>query len=449
MSEITLSAEIETLLAKYDRPVPRYTSFPTAVQFHNDFPVTTYEERLKSLDPDKPVSLYVHIPFCNTLCHYCGCHTKIVSTYRPVEQYIALLVREIAMAGEIIGRRIPVARIHFGGGSPDFASADDIEKILQTFGTYFDMGAHTQIDMESDPRLLSADKIKAFAALGVSRMSLGIQDFDADVQSAINRIQPFSLVEEAVQRMRGAGITRINFDLIIGLPEQTMESVSRTLDQVLVLQPSRIAVFPYAHVPWMKKHQKLLERYEMPDTKTRFAMAQLVQDRLCANGYDAIGIDHYAQEDDALSQAMRAGTMNRNFQGYTDDDCDTIVAFGLSSISQFDDLFVQNTTDAPTYRQHIDEGRLPVARGLPLSDDDKVRRDLIAQLMSYFTVQFSDYEGIEVPRAALTDLQADGLVEFDQERLSVTDKGKAFTRVVASCFDPYFREAAGRHSRAV
>lgn len=443
-----MNYDLQTLLAKYDYPVPRYTSYPTAVQFKSNASQGVYKHCLNDLNSGDPVSLYVHIPFCHSLCHYCGCHTKIVHSYSPIQQYIKSLLREIDLTGEVLKQKIPVSRLHFGGGSPNYASSGDLKRIVQRFAEYFDT-TDMQIDMECDPRLLNAQKIKDYAALGLSRVSLGIQDFNKSVQEAINRKQPFSLVEEQVSFLREAGIDNINFDLITGLPRQTIDTVRETLEHVLMLRPSRIAVFPYAHVPWIKKHQKLLEKYYLPNTHERFEMGQLVHQVLTAEGYNTIGIDHYALRKDSLSKAQENRTMRRNFQGYTDDPAQTILGFGLSAISQFENAYIQNTTDAPLYRKAIDAAAFPVARSLSLTTEDKRRRQLIERLMCDFTVNFDDFEDIEIPYADLALLEQDSIVEISEKNLYIREEGKPFVRVVASCFDPYFNKESLRHAKAI
>lgn len=440
--------DTKALLAKYDYPVPRYTSFPTAVQFKPAEDHDIYFKCLNKLTPDEPVSLYVHIPFCHSLCHYCGCHTKIVHSYSPIASYINTLIKEIELAGRNLKVAQSVSRIHFGGGSPNYAKTEDIKRILSALALYFDLSS-AQIDMECDPRLLDEEKISDYAALGLSRISLGIQDFDGGVQKAINRIQPFDMVKKQIVALRRNRIHHINFDLIIGLPEQTLATVSQTLDRVLALQPSRVAVFPYAHVPWMKKHQKLLEKHELPKTALRYDMAEFTQARLKESGYEAIGIDHFALPDDPLALAFKNGNMRRNFQGYTDDPARTILGFGLSSISQFEDTYTQDTTDAPLYRKTVENGEMPIARVLTLTQDDQTRRRLIEELMCNFSINFEDYKSVPVPRSALTLLEKDGLIEIHGSQLRVRHSGKTFVRIIASLFDPYFKIESNRHAKAI
>lgn len=440
---------VEYLVSKYDRPVPRYTSFPTAVQFTEVFGVRDLEENLANLAPCDPVSLYVHIPFCHALCHYCGCHTKVVGTDAPVLAYIDLLLQEIELVRSRIGRVLPVSRIHFGGGSPNFASPSQLARILDRFAAHFHFLPDVDIDMECDPRLLSVEKIKAYAAMGVGRVSLGVQDFNPRVQEAVNRIQPYDSVRRSVEDLRAAGIEKINFDLMIGLPMQTLDTVQETLAQVLTLRPSRIAVFPYAHVPWMKKHQNLLERFPMPDPVTRFRMNEAVHATLLAAGYGAIGIDHYALAGDALLRAQEEGRLHRNFQGYTDDDTATLLGFGLSSISQFVRAFAQNTTDAPTYRRAIEAGKIPVVRGLHLSTEDCTRRDAIEQIMCNFSYEMKDFPSLPFPYEALKPMAEDGLMDLCADGFIIPPEGRTFVRLAAACFDPYVNANAGRHAKAV
>lgn len=442
-------ARIKYLIDKYDRPVPRYTSFPTAVQFNEDLKTLYLEDRLSSIPENTSVSLYIHIPFCHSLCHYCGCNTKIVNSTQPIDYYVESLIKEIRIMGQFLPKNTKVSRIHFGGGSPNYASTHALVRIFDTLAMVFQSDRNTRIDMECDPRLLTPQKIKAFAALGVSRMSLGIQDFDENVQRAINRIQPFDMVRRHMDNLRGAGIKDINFDLITGLPAQTIDTVNKTLDQAIELNPSRLAVFPYAHVPWMKRHQKLLERFEMPNSFTRFKMNMLVEERLGEAGYHMIGIDHFARDDDDLYLMQKEGTLRRNFQGYTDDTADYLIGIGLSSISGLNSVYAQNTTDAPSYHNSIKEGRLPVQRGLVLTNEDMRRRTLIERLMCDFEIDLTQYSDIPIPHEQLALLQQDKLITLNNAILSITQEGRAFARVVAACFDPYLKTDGQHHAKAV
>jgi len=441
------------LLEKYDRPVPRYTSFPTAVQFTHDISQDDCAGLLSAVDVDQPTSLYIHIPFCHQLCHYCGCNTKIVNSYSPVQSYLALLHAEIRKAGEHLPQDLKVTRVHFGGGSPNFLQEDDLQKLLEALARFARLDSAAVIDMEMDPRLLTPKKIRRYAEMGVKRASLGIQDFDPHVQSCINRIQPFEMVRDCVEVLRAEGIERLNFDLIIGLPEQTDETVLKTAEQAVSLNPDRFSVFGYAHVPWMKQHQKLLEIYRLPDTRQRFEMTALLRNYLNTAGYKAIGMDHFAKKGDPLCVALENKTLRRNFQGYTDDDSEVIIGFGLSSISSFDSAYLQNMTDAPEYRQAVENGQFPVKRGRILTVEDQRRRALIEEIMCYFTVDLSAYADIpyllDQAGPQLRELEQDGILRMEGSKLTMTECGQAFVRIVATCFDPYFQPSETRHAKAV
>lgn len=439
--------DIPALLQKYDRPVPRYTSYPTAVHFNHEITQSCYAELLSGLDAVQSVSLYVHIPFCHVLCHYCGCHTKVANTYNPVKSYVQELLREIDLVGQTLPQSPPVSQLHFGGGSPNFLESDDLKKIIETLKRYFAFSQNTEIAIETDPRLLDEEKIEALARLGITRVSLGVQDFNPDVQKAVNRIQPFEKIQECVLNFRRSGIHRINFDLMIGLPLQTSKSVQKNVEQAISLCPDRLAVFAYAHVPWMKKHQKLLEKYPMPDTKARFEMMLCVKEGLEAEGYHAIGIDHFARETDSLYQAFKSKTLRRNFQGYTDDQAPIVLGFGLSSISMFEGAYVQNTADAPEYRKLIQAGQFPVRRGRILSEEDVRRRAIIEQIMCGFETDISAYPQ---ERAVLMKMEREHLVEIkNEQKFKITPNGWPFARIAASCFDEYYTSQEGRHARAV
>lgn len=435
-------------LSKYDYAVPRYTSFPTAVQFKLGMSPTVMSARLAGLPRHEAISLYTHIPFCHQLCLYCGCNTTVSPTYDRLETYIDLLLQEITLAGRHVQKGIKVNRIHFGGGSPNYANIEDLERILNAYATLFDT-TNAQIDMECDPRLFDPEKIAGLGKLGVERVSLGIQDFDPIVQAAIKREQPYELVARHVAQLYKAGIKMINFDLIIGLPEQTLATVQDTLDKAISLAPSRMSVFPYAHVPWMMKHQRVLEQYDMPDTGLREDMADLVESRLLDAGYIQIGMDHFALPDDPLAKALEDGSLRRNFQGYSADPSRTILGFGHSSISQFSDAYVQNTADAAQYRQLIRANMLPVSRGFVLSLDDMARRRLIKTMLCTFKIKFADHPDVPIPYAALAPLAADGVITLDDDGLTVTKEGRRIARIVASCFDPYFEKGTERHAKAV
>lgn len=442
--------QLSKLISKYDKPVPRYTSFPTAVNFHPGFGSGDYIRSLGELGPIKPVSIYVHIPFCHQLCYYCGCHTKITHKNQIISNYINLLVEEIKIVAGRIPYRLDISRIHFGGGSPNYASIRDISKILDYLKEHFNIHTETEIDMECDPRLLCEQNIKELCMLGVGRVSLGVQDFDIKVQKAINRIQSFELIAQHTQVLRREGIKSINFDLITGLPEQTSETIQDTIDKVIELRPDRIAVFSYAHVPWIKKHQKILGRYTLPPPSVRFSLSMQIRECLKKNGYKQIGIDHYGLPNDKLSVASEGFGIKRNFQGYSDDQADTIIGFGLSAISQFSFVYAQNTVEFDVYSRSINQGQLPTSRGIKVSREDSLIRDIIMALMCLFEADISRYPYRMRIMNLLEDLQKEGLVELKGNILALTELGRPFVRTVAAVFDPYYEQSEGnRHARAV
>jgi oxygen-independent coproporphyrinogen-3 oxidase len=448
-----ISEQTRNLIAKYGGPVPRYTSYPTAVQFHEGFAEADTVSCLKALQPGEEISLYVHIPFCHSLCHYCGCHTKIVNHTDVITAYIKTLCHEILLAAAHLPKDIHVSRIHFGGGSPNYAPVEDLERILDTVKAAFPGSTEAQIDMECDPRLLDAVKITQLARLGIQRVSLGIQDFDEGVQNAVHRIQPLEHIIAQVESLRDNHIESINFDLIVGLPRQTRKTILKTVAETIKIGPPRIAVFAYAHVPWMKAHQKLLEKYNFPTPEDRFVMQDDIKARLCDAGYRAIGIDHYALPGDALETAQRDGTLRRNFQGYTDDRSETVLGFGLSAISQFKGAYSQNTLDAPSYRKAVESGHLPVIRGYALSKQDITEQKAVMQVMCRFAIDLRDYPGIFIAHAQLARLEQDGLIRRNHDMIEVTETGKPFVRVVAACFDSYYQndhyKKDDRHAKAI
>ncbi len=438
--------DISALLKKYDQPVPRYTSYPTAVHFNHDISQDHYTNRLENLDNKTPVSLYVHIPFCHILCHYCGCHTKVVNNYSPVKGYVETLIKEIEIVGKKLKGKPPISQLHFGGGSPNILEREEIEQIISTLKQYFDFAKNSEIAIDTDPRLLNKDKCNTLADLGFTRVSLGVQDFNKEVQKAVNRVQPFETVKDTVLNLRGAGINKINFDLMVGLPLQTLDGVKETVRQAITLSPNRLAIFAYAHVPWMKKHQKLIENLPMPNTQERFDMTQIVKEELENVNYHAIGIDHFAYETDSLYKSFKDHTLRRNFQGYTDDQAQDIISFGISSISMIGDSYIQNTTSAPDYKKSIEAGEIPIKRGCVLSKEDIQRRATIEQIMCGYNTNVSAYpESME----KLLMLEKDGLATIKDNHVQVTSNGWPFARIVASCIDTYYEPQEGQHAKAV
>lgn len=438
------------LLAKYDRPVPRYTSYPTAPHFHGGIGPDNCRSWLAELPPHVRLSLYIHVPFCQELCWYCGCHTTVARRYRPVAEYQDLLLRELDLVSAALGGGRPVGHIHFGGGTPTMLAPDDLRALGERLRERFDVADAAEFAVEIDPRRLTPEAVAALAAIGVNRASLGVQDVNPEVQRAINRWQPFTLVERAVGWLRAAGIRGINFDLMYGLPYQTTARVRASVDAALALRPARLALFGYAHVPWMKRHQRLLEEAMLPDAAERAAQFEVAAARLEAAGYVAIGLDHFALPDDSLALAQRQSRLHRNFQGYTTDDACALLGFGASAISALPQGYVQNAVPIPEYRDAIRKGRLATVRGIRVSADDRLRRGIIERLMCDFAVDLNGSAGsLAAELEALEPFRADGLLTVDDGLIRVGPAGRPLIRTICAVFDAHLQRGLARHSRAV
>lgn len=445
------------LLEKYSRPGPRYTSYPTAPYFHTGFTEADWLEELRaSQDATRGLSLYVHIPFCDTLCYYCGCNMVATGDYDKAQRYLAILEQEMARVAALTHPERRVEQLHWGGGTPTYLKPADIRRLMQTIRSHFQLSPDAEMGCEADPRELTREHLAALRESGFNRLSIGVQDLDERVQKAVNRVQPAAMIGEVYGWARELGFSSINMDLIVGLPHQSVASFSRTLDQVLAWAPDRFAVFAYAHVPWMKKHQKLIREADLPDFATRLDLQQLIHDRLGAAGYVNIGMDHFAKPEDELVQAQRAKTLWRNFQGYTTHkDCD-IYAFGASSISQTRSVYMQNEKNLKRYQDRVGSGHLPVERGLRLTREDRIRRDLITRIMCDLELSYAEFSAawdidfcthFSDGLAELPPLAADGLITLSDQGLKVTDLGRLFLRNIAMCFDSYLRQAGESQPR--
>jgi oxygen-independent coproporphyrinogen III oxidase len=446
------------LIEKYDGRVPRYTSYPTAVQFTPEIGAGHYRDWLSRINAAEPVSLYVHIPFCDRLCWYCGCHTGVAHKRAPIADYVETLKKEIALTAGAIPHRPRVGSLHLGGGSPNTLSPADLDALFACLRERFALEPQTVIAAEIDPRSLTPEWIKAVAGLGLNRASLGVQDLDPAVQAAINRHQPFDKVEWAVKALRQAGIASINLDLVFGLPRQTTRGILNTIDQILDLEPDRLALFGYAHVPWMMARQKLIKESELPNPLERYEQ-QLAADKLEDAGYVRIGFDHFALPADALAVAAREGRLRRNFQGYTSDPAGPLLGFGASSIGTFDQGFVQNTPDVPQWRAKIEAGEFPAVRGIGVTHEDRFWGDIIHRLMCDLKVDLASAcrkwavcpAWLDPELVRLRMMERDGLVKVRNSLVTVTALGRPFLRTIASVFDQYLPEqgSAPRHSRMI
>ena len=450
---------MDAILKKYaSADVPRYTSYPTAVQFSDGFGHDTWRRWLNELPDDASLSIYVHIPFCRQMCWYCGCHTTIPNTYDRAEAYVKRLLGEIDMTAPLVnGPKGRVTHFHFGGGTPTYLKDEHLAAIVKKVETLFGFADGAEIAIEMDPRTFDADKAKALAAMGFNRASFGVQDFEPGVQELVNRIQPYDMVARCVDDLHAAGIERVNFDLMYGLPGQTEESVIRSAELAAGLGPDRIAVFGYAHVPWFKKHQRMIREADMPDIEARYRQALAIEATLRANGYAAIGLDHYARDDDPMTEALRDGTLRRNFQGYTVDPADALIGFGTSAISQLPQGFAQSARDMARWAAAMEEGRLAIDRGLELTDEDRMRAEIIEQLMCFLSVRPDDVaraHGFDPAALAaswvrLAGLAADGLCVIADGEVRVPEERRLFVRTVAAAFDAYYKPVANRHAKAV
>jgi oxygen-independent coproporphyrinogen III oxidase len=454
------------LLRRYDRPGPRYTSYPTAPQFNPAFGEAQLRDAVAASNGDpipRRLSLYVHVPFCASPCFYCGCNRIITRDKDRSEGYLARLYREIDLVAALFDRDREVIQLHFGGGTPNFLSPAQLREAVDTLRRQFHFADRDDADIsiELDPRFVNPADVAALGAIGFNRASLGVQDFDPVVQVAVNRIQSVEETAAVVEACRNAGMRSVNIDLIYGLPKQTLDGFGRTLEHVVAIRPDRLAVYGYAHLPELFKPQRRIEAADLPDAEARIALLQLAIDRLSAAGYAYIGMDHFALPDDELARAQQRGGLHRNFMGYTTHADSDLVGLGVSAISHVGDTFSQNPRDLPTWESVLDEGRLPVVRGMRLDEDDQLRADLIQSLMCQgeipvaalerrYAIDFEAYFADALSR--LQPLVDDGLVVLAPGILRATSRGRLLLRNIAMCFDRYLQvptDTPGRFSRAV
>lgn len=446
------------ILARYaDRPLPRYTSYPTAPHFGPDVGVEAYGDWLGTLGPATGASLYLHVPFCRSMCWYCGCHTTVTARDAPIARYLDALHREIDLVSAAVPGRITARHVHFGGGTPTLMQPDQFVALMDRIRSRFDLGPDAEVAIEIDPRTLDPEMIEALAEGGVTRASLGVQSFDPAVQRAINRIQSFEQTAAAVRGLRAAGIASINFDLIYGLPFQTVQSCLDTAAQALELEPDRIAVFGYAHVPGFKLHQRKIDEAALPDGAERHKQAEAIAAALVGADYARIGLDHYAKPGDTLAQAVADGRLHRNFQGYTTDACEVLLGFGASSIGRLPQGYVQNAVLIGDYQRRIAAGELAATKGRTFAPEDRVRSAVIERIMCDYRVDLGevcarwggDPDTLLGGARELDELVAEGIVERKGRVLAVSEPARALVRVLAAAFDQYLDQGQARHSRTV
>lgn len=448
------------MVRKYNVPGPRYTSYPPATQFAVENSFEILEEKLrKNNEGQRDLSLYFHLPFCQSLCWFCGCTTVITTDQSASRKYLSYVQKEVTRMQGVLNPERKVAQLHFGGGTPTFFRPAELETLGAFIRSQFRFADDFEAGVEIDPRRVTVDHIAALANAGFNRASIGVQDHNPAVQKAIHRIQPFAQTKMVVDWIRAAGFKSLNIDLIYGLPHQTVESFEKTLDETLGLKPNRLAVFSYAHVPWIKPAQKILEDQFLPSAETKLQLLKLTIEKLTAHGYVYIGMDHFALADDELAVAQSRQTLQRNFQGYSTRAGVDIYAFGMSAVSQADDFYWQNTKELADYYRVLDEGRAPIVKSYFLTREESIRREVIMRLMCDLSL---DYKGISAALDidfkthfmaeldSLDDLEADGLLVKSDESLFVTDSGRLFIRNIAMRFDAKLpKQSERRFSRTI
>lgn len=447
-----MASRINTLLRYGQQRSPRYTSYPTAPHFHAGVDAAVYGDWLDTLDRGKPISLYLHVPYCKSLCWYCGCNTRATTQDGPVEAYLKVLLKELTLVADRLPGRMTVSHLALGGGTPAILNPEQMDRLMTAIRDRFDFVADAELAIEIDPRHFTRDDAQGLARNGFTRASTGVQSFDPAVQRAINRVQPYELVEAAFNRLREAGVMKINADLLYGLPLQTEDSARASAEAAAALNPDRLAVFGYAHVPHMKSHQRLIKDEDLPAAKARLKQADAMEAALIECGYALIGIDHYARPDDPMTRALETGTLRRNFQGYTTDKAETLIALGASAIGQTPQGHVQNKADVRNWMLDVDAGRLPVGKGVAVSREDAMRAAIIEQVMTYLSVDpdaVAACYGLPAPQANLEGLIASGVVTIESGRILVNPAYRPLARLVAAAFDGYLPASEARHSVSV
>jgi oxygen-independent coproporphyrinogen-3 oxidase len=431
------------LIRKHDVSGPRYTSYPTADRFTGGFGEAQFISSLKNRIRKGPWSLYMHLPFCDTLCYYCACNKVITRDHSKSAKYVEYLEREMAMLEPLLGEERRVCQLHWGGGTPTFLARDEMRRLVRAVDARFRRTADFECSIEVDPRRVAPGTLAFLGDLGFNRVSIGVQDFDPVVQKAVHRIQSEEVTRAAIEEARASGFRSVNLDLIYGLPKQTVAGFGATLDKVIALAPDRLALYSYAHLPAMFKPQRRIAEADLPAPEAKLAILKLAIERLRAAGYVYIGMDHFARPDDALAIAQAQGRLQRNFQGYsTYPECD-MLSFGISAIGRVGPTYYQNVKTLPEYYATLDAGRLPVAKGVVLTEDDLLRRNVIQALAcdfraevdrSYFAAEWKDLEALE----------DDGLVSLCESKVTVTPAGRLLVRRVCMVFDRYLRERRER-----
>lgn len=434
---------------KYSKPGPRYTSYPTALEFSDEFSYDEYIKRLKECD--KPLSLYFHLPFCRSACYFCGCNVIYTSKSDKMSRYLDYLERELEILSSIVDTNRSVVQMHFGGGTPTFYSASELDRIIKAIKKHFKNFANdAEISCEIDPRFLNEEQLQVLSSHGFNRVSFGVQDFDEQVQKEIHRIQPYDITQNAVNLARKYGMISVNTDLIYGLPYQSLESFKRTLELGVSLNPDRFAIFNYAHVPWIKKSMRKFDEATLPSPKIKLEILKYTMEYLPNHGYKMIGMDHYAKPEDELFKALENGSLHRNFQGYTTKGGAQLIGIGLTSIGEGDDYYAQNYKDMASYEAAIDAGKLPNAKGIYLNSEDRLRKSVIMELMANFSLDITRVESefginfFEHFKAELNELgDLMQFININNDKISINQTGTLLIRNIAMCFDEYMAKFKG------
>ncbi|ANV97557.1 oxygen-independent coproporphyrinogen III oxidase [Helicobacter enhydrae] len=435
-------------IAKYSKAGPRYTSYPTAIEFHDGFTHLDYQKALQdSNHSNLPLSLYFHLPFCRSACYFCGCNVIYTSQEEKKAQYIVYLQKELELLKRHLDTKREVIQLHFGGGTPTFFNADELARIIELIKeTFTNFSTQAEVSCEIDPRFFNTQQMQVLSNGGFNRVSFGVQDFDERVQNAIHRIQSVELVENAVKIARDAGIKSINFDLITGLPYQTLESFLQTLQKVIKLSPDRLAIFNYAHLPWLKKTMRKIDETTLPTPKEKLKILQETIELLDQNHYKLIGMDHFAKQEDELYIAKQKGELRRNFQGYTTRGFSQTIGIGLTSIGEGENYYAQNHKEMKAYTQALDEGILPTSKGIWLTQEDRLRKEVIMQIMNNLSIEYTQIEQkfhinfqehFASSLQALKQYQEIGLIQFHDNGFRATPTGGILIRNIAMEFDPY------------
>jgi oxygen-independent coproporphyrinogen III oxidase len=457
MSGSTIASTLQ-LLERYDRPGPRYTSYPTAIEFHDGVKHAAYIERLARLNrsADASLSAYMHLPFCEHRCSFCGCNVVITPHREVAGRYLEAVEQEVDLLASHLPDRRTISQMHWGGGTPTYYAPAQLARLFERITRHFTFTADAELGVEVDPRVTTFEHLEALRALGFNRLSMGVQDFNAKVQEAVNRIQGYELTRDLIVRARELGYTSINIDLIYGLPHQTLDTFTATLQQALTLRPDRVAAYSFAFVPWMKAHMKDIDVAALPPAETKLALLAATVDAFTGAGYRQIGMDHFALPTDEMARAVDTHTLHRNFMGYTVQSTSDLVALGISAIGDVQGAFVQNTKKLPEYYEAVAAGRFPIERGYELSKDDEVRRFVITELMcnfrldlpaveQRFAIEFDQYFASELATLTASENSpvADGLVTISRDRIEVQPIGRMFVRNICMVFDRYLAARTG------